>query len=278
MVSPLISSNELSHALVTDAPPVLLDVRWSLGGSPGVDEYRRGHIPHAAFVDLDRELAAPPGPGRHPLPEPGDFERAMRSHGVSNSRAVVVYDAGGGTFAARGWWLLRYFGHPSVRLLDGGFAGWVGSGGQVAVGDEPAPREGDFEAHPGHMPVLDAKGAAAVARTGALLDARAAERFRGEQEPVDRVAGHIPGARNLPTAGHLDSDGHFLDRQRLQSRFAAAGAVRAAPLAAYCGSGVTAAHTVLAAELAGLDAALYPGSWSEWITDPIRPVATGSED
>jgi len=275
MVSPLISAEELLSTLEGAETPTVLDVRWSLGGPPGAVEYAHGHIPGARFVDLDRELAAPPGPGRHPLPEAAEFASAMRRHGVSSRRPVVVYDASTGMAAARAWWLLRYFGHPDVRLLDGGLAAWTASGGPVRGGQEDAGPPGDFEAAPGHLPLLDARAAADLAGSGVLIDARVAERFRGEVEPIDRVAGHIPGARNLPTTGNVDSHGRFLEASALRARFATVGALPGVPVGAYCGSGVTAAHEVLALEAAGIDAALYVGSWSDWITDPSRPVATG---
>jgi thiosulfate/3-mercaptopyruvate sulfurtransferase len=276
--SPLISVEELDSALRGEPPPILLDVRWNLAGPPGRDAYMAGHIPGARFVDLDRDLAAPPGGGRgrHPLPAAGDFQGSMRRLGVTSSHRVVVYDAGGGLSAARAWWLLRYFGHPDVRLLDGGYAAWVGAGGQSST-DEPEPEAGDFTAVPGAMPVLDAAAAELTARQGVLLDARAAERYRGEVEPVDPVAGHIPGARSVPTAGNLGPNGRFLAAETLRQRFAAAGAEPGASVGAYCGSGVTAAHEVLALEIAGIPAALYAGSWSEWVSDPARPVATGAE-
>jgi len=274
MASPLVSAADLAAELAARSP-TLLDVRWSLGGPPGLGEYQLGHIPGAHFVDLDRQLAAPPGAGRHPLPSPEDFQAAMRSLGVSSTRPVVVYDASTGVAAARAWWLLRYFGHPDVAVLDGGYAEWVRGGGAVARGLEPPARPGDFVAEPGHMPLLDAAAAAAAAVDGVLLDARAPERFRGEAEPVDPVAGHIPGARNLPTAGNVDPIGRLLAPGRLRARFEEAGATAEAVVGVYCGSGVTAAHEVLAAEVAGIPAALYVGSWSDWITDPGRPVALG---
>jgi thiosulfate/3-mercaptopyruvate sulfurtransferase len=178
--------------------------------------------------------------------------------------------------AARGWWTLRYFGHPDVRVLDGGYRAWTEAGLPVTT-DRPAPAPGDFTAEPGHMPVLDAAGAQATARDGLLLDARAGERYRGETEPVDPVAGHIPGAVSAPTAGNANPDGTFRDPAELAARFTALGAGTrpAVPVGAYCGSGVTAAHEVLALALAGIPAALYVGSWSDWITDPTRPIATG---
>lgn len=275
MVTPLVTTATL--ALATDTPdqPVLLDVRWSLGGPPGVNEYRRGHIAGARFVDLDRDLAALPGPGRHPLPDAEVFGAAMRAVGVSSTRGVVVYDAGNSMAAARAWWVLRYYGHPNVRVLDGGFAAWLAEGRPVTT-DEPEPAAGDFVASPGHMPLLDAGAAADLARTGLLLDARAAERFRGDVEPIDFVAGHIPGAKSAPTTENLDPSGRFLDHERLRGRFAALGVAPRVAVGAYCGSGVTAAHEVLALTLAGVqDPSLYVGSWSDWITDPSRPIATG---
>jgi thiosulfate/3-mercaptopyruvate sulfurtransferase len=229
------------------------------------------------FVNLDTALAGPPGDGgRHPLPAAGDFQAAMRTAGVSGDRPVVVYDAGPSVAAARAWWLLRYFGHPEVGVLDGGFGGWRAAGLPIERG-EAAAEPGDFVAQPGGMPVLDAAGAARLAAgAGVLLDARAPERFRGEREPVDPVAGHIPGAVNLPGSSLLDDAGRFLDAGTLRERFAAAGVSGGATVGAYCGSGVSAAHEVLALEAAGIPgAALYVGSWSEWIRDPARPVATG---
>jgi thiosulfate/3-mercaptopyruvate sulfurtransferase len=196
----------------------------------------------------------------------------MRALGVSARRPVVVYDAATSMSAARAWWLLRYFGHPDVGVLDGGLGAWVAVGLPVSTEARPIAR-GDFVARPGHMPQVTAGEAAAIASAGILIDARAAERFAGTSEPVDPVAGHIPGAQNRPTTENLRPDGRFLDRASLRSAFEGLGVHEHAPVAAYCGSGVTAAHEVLALELAGFDAALYPGSWSEWIADPSRPVA-----
>jgi thiosulfate/3-mercaptopyruvate sulfurtransferase len=278
----LVSADALAAEVAQDPPPALLDVRWRLGGPPGIDSYRQGHLPGAVFADLDRDLAGPPGPaGRHPLPDPAAFQAAMRAAGVSGNRAVVVYDDGDAMSAARGWWTLRYLGHPDVRVLDGGYRAWAGGGLPVSTA-VPVPVPGDFTADPGHMPVLDAAGAQEVARTGLLLDARAGERYRGETEPVDPVAGHIPGAVSAPTTGNVNPDGTFKDPAELAARFARLGANASAsagaPVAAYCGSGVTAAHEVLALALAGIPAALYVGSWSNWVTDPARPVATGGGD
>jgi len=271
----LVSPAALAGELASEPGPVLLDVRWRLGGPPGRDSYREGHLPGAVFVDLDHDLAAPPGPaGRHPLPDPALFTGAMRAAGVSQDRPVVVYDDRDATAAARAWWLLRYCGHENVRVLDGGYQAWLAAGLPVGRAD-PHEKPGDFTARPGRMPLLDAGGAADLARTGLLLDARAGERYRGEREHVDRVAGHIPGAVSAPTADNVNPDGTFRTAAELAARFAALGA-RDHPVGAYCGSGVTAAHEVLALALAGIPAALYVGSWSNWITDPARPVATGS--
>lgn len=272
---PLITVAALQRALASSEAPSLLDVRWSLGGPPGIHAYEEGHIPGAVFVDLDRELSGPPGPrGRHPLPDPGAFSAAMRAKGVSARRPVVVYDAGGATSAARAWWLLRYFGHSRVAVLDGGLLAWQAAGLPLSR-EAPQVQPGDFAATPGGMAMLDAAGAAHTAHEGVLLDARAPERFRGEHEPVDPVAGHIPGARNHPANAVVDANGCFLPPAELARRLRGAGVQPGTAAGAYCGSGVSAAQVVLAAELAGCRAALYPGSWSEWITDPARPVAVG---
>jgi len=271
---PLITPQELVERL---EQTTLLDVRWSLSGPPGIDEYLQGHIPGAVFVDLDRELSAAPGPGgRHPLPDAWSFTSAMRNAGVSSRRPVVVYDGGNSMAAARAWWLLRYFGHGHVAVLDGGFAAWTAAGYPVAT-KPVAGGHGDFVASPGRMPLIDAAGAAKLAGAGILLDSRAPERFRGESEPVDPVAGHIPGARNRPTTANVDDQGRFRSAEALSEEFKRIGVDGSAQVGAYCGSGVAAAHQVLALELAGYPATLYAGSWSEWITDPTRPVARGPE-
>lgn len=274
-VGSLISAPDLAELLASAEPPTVLDVRWRLGGPPGLDEHRRGHIPGAVYVDLDAELAAPPGPGRHPLPDPEVFGAAMRRAGVRGDRTVVVHDAADSTSAARAWWLLRDAGHPDVRVLDGGLRAWTEAG--LPLTTTPSLlQDGDFRPEPGHLPALDAAGAAGLARRGRLLDARAGERYRGEVEPVDTVAGHIPGAISAPTAANVDDSGRFLPAENLKRRFESLGVRTGVEVGAYCGSGVTAAHEVLALHLAGVEAALYPGSWSEWITDPTRPVATGA--
>jgi thiosulfate/3-mercaptopyruvate sulfurtransferase len=274
---PLVDATTLRAELDGPRPPLLLDVRWRLTGPSCLDEYLAGHLPGAVWTDLDADLAAPAGGGgRHPLPDPATAQASLRLLGVRDDRPVVVYDDVDGTVAARAWWLLRWLGHDDVRLLDGGLRAWVAADEPLELGDA-TPEPGDLTARTGAMPVLDADAAASVARDGILLDVRAAERFRGEIEPVDPVAGHVPGARNAPTTANVDADGRFLDPAALRRRFADLGIAAGTPVAAYCGSGVNAAHTVLALELAGITAGLYAGSWSEWVTDPSRPVATGAE-
>ncbi|MEV0583717.1 sulfurtransferase [Nonomuraea sp. NPDC050310] len=270
-MSPLITLAELDAL----GEVTLLDVRSRLGGPPGVTFYREGHIPGAAYCDLDADLAGPAGAGgRHPLPETEAFQAAMRRLGVSNDRPVVAYDDAGSTIAARIWWTLRYFGHQDVRVLDGGLAAWTADG-RPATTDEPQVEPGDFVAKPGALPVLDADEAAALARSGILVDARSAERYRGETEPIDPAAGHVPGAVNVPTTGNVGPDGRFLPAEQLRARFDAVGVRDGVPLGAYCGSGVTAAHELIALELAGYPgAALYVGSWSNWSADPSRPIET----
>jgi thiosulfate/3-mercaptopyruvate sulfurtransferase len=273
LVHPLINAPALARSLEDEQPPTVLDVRWHLAGPPGIEAYRRGHLPGAVFIDLDRDLAGPPGAlGRHPLPSAEAFTAAMRRAGVSAGRPVVAYDDADSTAAGRLWWTLRYFGHDRVRVLDGGYRAWLDAGGPVTT-EEPAVPPGDFTARPGRLPTLDADGAATLAKDGVLLDARAAERYRGEVEPVDPVAGHIPGAVNAPTLGNVGVDGRFLPPELLRDRFAELGATDAVDVGAYCGSGVTAAHEVLALTIAGVPAALYVGSWSNWVADPAHPVA-----
>jgi thiosulfate/3-mercaptopyruvate sulfurtransferase len=270
----IITAPELASDLAGPTPPVLLDVRWRLGGPNLRSEYENAHIPSAVFVDLDSELAGPAGAaGRHPLPDPEVFGAAMRAAGVSQNRDVVVYDGGQGWAAARAWWLLGHSGHPSVRVLDGGFAAWSGP----VSSEVPSPTPGTFVPTGGSRPSLDADGAAALARTGLLLDARAGERYRGEVEPIDPVGGHIPGAVSAPTAENVMEDGRFLPADELADRFKSLGVTPASEVGVYCGSGVSGAHEVLALAVAGIPAALYVGSWSEWSQDTDRPVAVGPD-
>jgi thiosulfate/3-mercaptopyruvate sulfurtransferase len=270
MTSPLVSAHDLVPRL---GEVTVLDVRYQTGAPSGRPAYEAGHIPGAQYVDLDDDLAAPPTleggrRGRHPLPDIRDFEAAMRRAGVRGDRPVVAYDDWGGRGAARAWWLLRYHGHPDVRVLDGGWSAWVDAGGEVAT-DEPAVEPGDFTARPGHLAVVDVDDVLAVE---VLVDARAHERYLGEHEPLDPVAGRIPGAVNVPTSDNLRPDGRFKDPDELRRIYAAVGAVAGADVAAYCGSGVTACHNVLALAIARVPAALYAGSYSEWVSDRGRPV------
>ncbi|MEU1361354.1 sulfurtransferase [Micromonospora zamorensis] len=275
---PLVEVDRLAAELDDADPPTLLDVRWRLVGPPGHDDYLAGHLPGAVFVDLDTALCGPPGVGgRHPLPDPAALQAALRAAGVRAGHPVVVYDGGDGLAAARAWWTLRWAGHRPVRLLHGGFPAWVAVGRPVST-DAPATIPGDVVVRPGDLPVLDAGQAAelAAADDAVLLDVRAAPRYRGEVEPIDPVAGHVPGAANLPAGEYVGPDGRFPAADVLSERFAAAGVTGARAVGAYCGSGVTAAQAVLALHLAGrTDAALYVGSWSNWVADPTRPVASG---
>lgn len=278
---PLVSAAELmdltarAGADPSALAPVLLEVRWQLGGPPGRLAYEAGHLPGAVHVDLDTELAGPAGSGgRHPLPDPAVFGAAMRRAGVSRSRTVVVLDGGAGWAAARAWWLLRWAGHPAVRVLDGGLPAWTAAGGALTT-EEPEAAEGDFTPEPGALPLLDADAAAELARRGLLLDARAGERYRGEVEPVDPVAGHIPGAVNLPSTSLL-AGGRFRDHDELRRLVRDLAIDPETDVAAYCGSGVTAAVVVAALASIGVDAALFPGSWSQWCSEPGRPVEVGA--
>ena len=259
----LISADELTLALSGTTPPVLLDVRWRLGGPPGHDEYLAGHIPGAVFVDLDSELALPPDvrrpqDGRHPLPRPAALEADMRRWGISDGSVVVAYDDSGNLAAARAWWLLRWAGVANVRLLDGGLAAWEASGGAMATDEVAVPVMGAVTVRPESLPTVDVEAVASW--DGTLLDARATERYRGETEPIDPKAGHIPGATSAPTTDNLAPDGTFRATEELRARFHGL----TGPVASYCGSGVTAAHQIAALAIAGIDATLYPGSWSQW--------------
>lgn len=293
----LITAAELAGLLPLAPParPVVLDVRYPGIGLPddGYDQYLAGHVPGAAYVSLDDALAAlhvPGVTGRHPLPEAAVLQAAMRAAGVSAARPVVVYDDWRSIAAARAWWLLRWAGHDDVRVLDGGWRVWQAGGGDVETG-EVRPEPGDLVVEPGGRAVVDAEGAERIAATGVLLDARPANRYRGEDETIDPVAGHIPGARSLPALGLMADDGRFLPAEQLAERFGAVGVrgdaggrddeglggVRGVGI--YCGSGLQACHVALAAAACGAaaDPAVYAGSWSEWITDPTRPVARGAQ-
>lgn len=276
----LIDAVTLRRELAGPTPPALLDVRWSLGDPDGRQHYVDGHIPGAVYADLDAQLAAPPSSegGRHPLPAIEDLQAAARSWGVRAGQPVVVYDNSSGLAAARAWWLLRWAGLTEVRILDGALGAWRDEGFEFETGQR-SPQPGDVTLTAGHLPTLTADDAAALgADEGTvLLDARAGERYQGKTEPVDARAGHIPGAVSAPTTDNLTGEGRFATPDALRARFARLGAVSAATVGVYCGSGVTAAHEIAALRIAGIDAALYPGSWSAWSADYERPVATGPE-
>lgn len=277
----LFSPAELAKLLAGPDWPVIVDCRFDLlDPDAGSVAYNVGHIPRAWYAHLDHDLAGPrvPGSGRHPLPDPESLARLFARWGVGSTTQVVAYDDSGGAIAARLWWLLRWMGHRHVGLLDGGWAAWTAAGLPVSV-ETPSPAKSVFHGRHGQMPVADT--AAIAAHLGdsrfLVLDARAAPRYRGETEPLDPVAGHIPGAVNLPFQTALNAAGRFREsaeiRAALQSRLAGK-ATR--DVIVMCGSGVTACHAIFAMELAGMPGGrLYPGSWSEWITDPGRPVARG---
>ena len=280
----LITPAQLASAVVgeplADGGPLrLLDVRWRLDRPHGRPDYSAGHIPGAQYVDLDAQLArhGEPQDGRHPLPPVEQLQRDARGWGIDDGDTVVVYDDLKNLSAARAWWLLRYAGVADVRLLDGGLSAWRAAGLPLETGDAPAPARGSVTLEYGALRVLTIDEAATFPGAGVLLDARAGDRYRGEVEPIDPRAGHIPGAVSAPTTENVDADGRFLPQERLRTRFAALGIAPGTPVAAYCGSGVTAAHEVVALALAGFDAALFPGSWSQWANHPERPVAVGSD-
>ncbi|MBD3897456.1 sulfurtransferase [Halomonas sp. ML-15] len=272
MTQPLISAKALQQRLATDSAPLLLDCRARLNDSAaGRVLWRQASLPGSLPLDLDRDLAATPGKGgRHPLPDPATFTATLQRLGVSPDRPLVVFDDMGGQLAAaRAWWMLRcWAGHPEVYVLDGGLMAWQAIGGELEPGDT-STRPSDWR------PAFDdaARVEADQVFSGRALkvDARSPARFRGEEEPIDPVAGHIPGARSRPSAANLDASGYFKPAERL-----AAELPQAEEVVAYCGSGITACHTILAYAVAGLPLPrLYAGSWSEWIEDPARPVARG---
>lgn len=275
-MSVLISASDLALALDGSRPPIVLDVRWTIERPDGRPDYERAHVPGAVYVELETELSGhgQPTDGRHPLPTHDDLEWAARQWGIHRGDAVVVYDDVSGLAAARAWWLLRHAGLADVRILDGGLDAWRAAHLPLEEGTV-VPLVGDVELEWDQLPTIDIDHALTQARHGVLLDARAPERYLGEVEPIDPVAGHIPGALNAPTTGNVGSDGRFLSADQLRARFEALGIDDGTSVAVYCGSGVTAAHQIAALHIAGLRAALYPGSWSQWSHHPNRPVATG---
>lgn len=280
-VSPLISCKELADSL-NDSKRVIVDCRFSLGDTSwGETEYDRSHIPTAVYAHLDRDLSGViirGQTGRHPLPPVEGFAAKLGSWGIDNQSMVVAYDEGPGAFAARLWWLLRWLGHDRASVLDGGWAAWTQQDLPVSR-ETGSPKPKRFIAQPRNERVATASAVEEVSRDSRwrVVDSRAPERYRGEMEPIDAVPGHIPGAVNAPYSENLNDRGTFLSSQDLRERFQARlGMTPAEQTIFYCGSGVTAAQNVLAYVHAGLgEPKLYAGSWSEWITDPSRPVATG---
>ncbi|MBO3142693.1 sulfurtransferase [Dermatophilus congolensis] len=277
---PLITASELAEKFHRGAAerPLVLDVRWQLGADDGYDSYLQAHIPGAIFVDLERDLSGTPAPdtGRHPMPRIDDFEIDMAECGVDNDRPVVVYDDFTSFAAARAWWLLRHFGKMDVYVLDGGLSAWRNERLPTEAGIRLID-EGDFSVRRSTLSYLTAETAELYARDGILIDGRAPERFEGRTEPVDTAAGHIPGAVNLPATDLINDEGKLLPADKLLERFAAVGATTETPIATTCGSGVVASFIALAAGAAGLGGQIpvYIGAWSDWISNPERPIATG---
>ncbi|GLK44153.1 MULTISPECIES: sulfurtransferase [Novosphingobium] len=278
----LIAVDALKNMLASGADVLIFDCEFELGApDKGQEIYAKGHIPGARYAHLDEDLASPSdgSNGRHPLPAPVAMAAWLRAQGLRKDQQVVAYDSNGGAWAARLWWLLRWLGHAPVAVLDGGKPAWVDAGLPLETGTPPAAASGDFE--PGAQLVPAPVTAAQVLtniQTGAaqVLDARDPSRFAGTRNPLDPVAGHIPGARNRFFRDNLGADGRFRPAEDLAADFSALLGEAAAIL--QCGSGVTACHNALAMAVAGMPAGrLYPGSWSEWIADPARPVATGSD-
>lgn len=280
---PLVSTDWLAQHL-HDPDLRVVDVRWYLDPSRrGAEAYRQAHVPGAAFLDIDLDLSAPGGgrgrpAGRHPWPPPEQVARVMGGAGIGAGVRVIAYDDQAGATAARLWYLLRAHGHDAVAVLDGGLTKWMAEGRPLTT-EVPVPAAARFEARLQPGSVLGKAEVASRPAGSLLLDARAAERYRGETEPIDPRAGHIPGARNAPYAGNLTGGRApvFRPPSELRARYAALGAEQAEPIV-YCGSGVTACHDLLALHVAGLGGRLYAGSWSEWSADPKLPVSTGSDD
>jgi thiosulfate/3-mercaptopyruvate sulfurtransferase len=281
-VNPLVSTDWLAEHL-RDADLRVVDVRWYLDPSRrGRDAYLQGHIPGAVFLDIEEDLSAPGGgrgrpAGRHPWPPAEQVARVMAGAGIGAGTRVVAYDDQAGATASRLWYLLRAYGHDDVAVLDGGIAKWTADGGPLEAA-VPRPARSVFEPRPRPGWVVTKAEMAGLPADALVLDARAGERYRGETEPIDPRAGHIPGARSAPFAGNLTAGPHpvFRPAAELRDRYAALGAAGADPIV-YCGSGVTACHDLLALHAAGLRGRLYAGSWSEWSADPALPVATGPE-
>jgi thiosulfate/3-mercaptopyruvate sulfurtransferase len=275
--TPLVSTQELAAA-VSDSGTCIADCRFDLGDpGAGLAAFRAGHVPGAIHVDLERDLSAEvtPATGRHPLPSPDAFAATLERLGIGNGTRVACYDAGSGAFAARLWWMLRWVGHDAVAVVDGGFKAWTDEGRDVEIGESPQRPRARFVPRPRPEMLLDAPAVArALAAGETLVDVRGAERFAGISEPIDAVAGHVPGAVNLPYTENLGAGGRFRERGELAALWRHRAGVSGGGPICMCGSGVTACQGLLALEAAGIPGGrLYAGSWSEWIRDPSRPVA-----
>jgi thiosulfate/3-mercaptopyruvate sulfurtransferase len=273
MLSPLITVDELDGVL-GDADVRVLDCRWYLGEPfRGVAEYRLGHIPGAMYASLDDDLSGSEGPGRHPLPSPEAFGETLARFGITPSTRVVAYDDRGGAIASRLWWMMTDQRHDNTSVLDGGLQSWTGAG-HILSTDENVPPQGRYPTRP-WKGVADKNAVVSMSDDAVLIDARSEDRYRGDEEPVDPKAGHIPGAISLPQADNLASDLSFLSPTDLRSRYEQAGVDDSKPVIAQCGSGVTACHNILAMEVAGFERPkLYVGSWSDWSSQDL-PVTTG---
>lgn len=281
----LITAAELASHIAAGEPVTILDVRWSLDEPDGHPAYLRGHLPGAVYVPLEDELTdhSVTGRGRHPLPTGRNLEAAARRWGVRREKLTVVYDDWNRAGSGRLWWLLTTSGLTNVRILDGGLAAWPTA--------DRALQTGEVTAEPGNVTLLhedcyigsnrtltaDDAGAGAESGALALLDARSPERYRADNEPVDAAAGHIPGAKNLPSTALLNDDGTFRDAETVAALLADRQIDDATPVGAYCGSGISATVIVAALAATGRKSALFPGSWSEWSSDPARPVARGAQ-
>lgn len=279
----LISATELRERLAAGDSPAIIDVRWTLGQPDGSEDYATGHIPGATFIDLDSELAdlsRTDALGRHPLPDAETLARLLaKLHGAEE---IIAYDNWRRAGSSRVWWVLRAAGVKNVRVLDGGLQAWIDAGGELATGEAPKPSTGsqvssitakDLYAQ-ANLPILDESAAARLAKAGALVDARASQRYQGIQNPPGEVPGHIPGAKNLPFSDVLNSDGTFAPPETIRAALDARGISGNSGAGAYCGSGITATTVILAAASVGRDVALFPGSWSQWTHGGANPTET----
>lgn len=277
-MSPLVRVDELVAELSAGAPVRLLDVRWRLNQPEGRPDYLAAHLPGAVYVDLERELARPgrPEEGRHPLPERADLEASARRWGLRTGDRVVAYDDNDGVAAARAWWMLRRHG-VDVRVLDGGFRAWIAAGLRVERSDR-AVRPGDVALAASDAGTASIDDAARAPRAGVLVDVRAPQHYRGQVPGVDPVAGHVPGAVNIPTVSHIGPDGLLRSAAEIRATLAGHGIAPGVDVVVYCSSGIPSMHSALAFAVAGIEPRVFVGSWSQWARSPGRPVARGAGD